>query len=211
MTKLDVEWAKDWMRRASASLTEHRMELIDLDRAIGDGDHGENMARGFGFVVQRLDENPPEDVAGVFKLVAQTLMSKVGGAAGPLYGTAFIRATKAATDDLDAAGVVAVCEAALDGIVARGKASTGEKTMVDAWTPAIAAARAAAEAGRSPAEALRAAADGAAKGAAETIPMQATKGRASYLGERSIGHQDPGATSTAYLLATAADAAEAVS
>ena len=96
MTNLDVEWAKDWMRRSSDTLTEHRMELIDLDRAIGDGDHGENMARGFTAVIQRMDEAPPEDVAGVFKLVAQTLMSKVGGAAGPLYGTAFIRASKAA-------------------------------------------------------------------------------------------------------------------
>ncbi len=105
MTNLDVEWAKDWMRRSSDTLTEHRMELIDLDRAIGDGDHGENMARGFTAVIQRMDEAPPEDVAGVFKLVAQTLMSKVGGAAGPLYGTAFIRASKAAEGDLDTAWV----------------------------------------------------------------------------------------------------------
>ena len=209
MTNLDVEWAKDWMRRSSALLTERRMELIDLDRAIGDGDHGENMARGFTFVVQRLDDNPPDDVAGVFKIVAQTLMSKVGGAAGPLYGTAFMRAAKAAEGDLDAASVAAIYAAALEGIVARGKATTGEKTMVDAWTPAIAAAQEAAEAGKSPTEALRAAADAAAKGAEETIPMQATKGRASYLGERSVGHQDPGATSTAYLLGAAADAAEA--
>ncbi|HMQ35937.1 MAG TPA: dihydroxyacetone kinase subunit DhaL [Micropruina sp.] len=209
MTNLDVEWAQDWMRRSSAVLTEHRMELIDLDRAIGDGDHGENMARGFTFVVQRLDETPPEDVAGVFKVVAQTLMAKVGGAAGPLYGTAFMRAAKAAEGDLDAAWVVAMCAAALEGIVARGKATTGEKTMVDAWTAAIEAARSAAEAGASPAETLRAAADGAYRGAEETIPMLATKGRASYLGERSIGHQDPGATSTAYLLGAAADAAEA--
>ncbi len=211
MTNLDVEWAKDWMRRSSALMTEHRMELIDLDRAIGDGDHGENMARGFTFVAQRLDDNPPDDVAGVFKLVAQTLMSKVGGAAGPLYGTAFMRAAKAAEGEVDAAAVAALCAAALEGIVARGKATTGEKTMVDAWTPAIAAAQSAAEEGKSPAEALRAAADGAAKGAEDTIPMQATKGRASYLGERSVGHQDPGATSTAYLLAAAADAAEAAS
>ena len=209
MTNLDVEWAKDWMRRASANLTEHRMELIDLDRAIGDGDHGENIARGFTFVVERIDANPPEDVAGVFKLVAQTLMAKVGGASGPLYGTAFMRAAKAAEGDLDAAWVATLCEAALDGIVTRGKATTGEKTMVDAWTPAIAAAKAAAEAGRTPAEALRAAADAAGEGAEATIPMRATKGRASYLGERSIGHKDPGSTSTSYLLATAADAAEA--
>ena len=209
MSSLDVEWAKDWMRRSSAMLTEHRMELIDLDRAIGDGDHGENMARGFSALVVKLDEAPPEDIAGVFKLVAMTLMSKVGGASGPLYGTAFMRASKAAEGDLDSDGVVALCEAALDGIVSRGKATTGEKTMVDAWTPAIAAAKEAAADGKSPAEALRAAADAAAAGAEATIPMKATKGRASYLGDRSIGHQDPGATSTAYLLAEAADAADA--
>ena len=120
-----------------------------------------------------------------------------------------MRAAKAADGDLDAAWVATLCEAALDGIVTRGKATTGEKTMVDAWTPAIAAAKAAAEAGRTPAEALRAAADAAGEGAEATIPMRATKGRASYLGERSIGHKDPGSTSTSYLLATAADAAEA--
>ncbi len=209
MSKLDVEWAKDWMRRSSDSLTEHRMELIDLDRAIGDGDHGENMARGFKAVVVKLDETPPEDVAGVFKLVAMTLMSKVGGASGPLYGTAFMRAAKAADGgDLDSNGVVAICEAALDGIVSRGKATTGEKTMVDAWTPAIEAAKAASGAGKSPAETLRAAAEAADAGAEATIPLKATKGRASYLGDRSIGHKDPGSTSTAYLLACAADAAE---
>jgi len=210
MPNLDVEWAKDWMIRSSANLTEHRMELIDLDRAIGDGDHGENMARGFAVVAERIKENPPDDVAGVFKLVAQTLMAKVGGASGPLYGTAFMRAARAAEGaQLDAAWVAKLCEAALDGIVARGKATTGEKTMVDAWTPAIAAATAAADAGSSPAEALRAAAEAAAAGAEATIPLKATKGRASYLGDRSIGHKDPGSTSTAYLLACAADAAEA--
>lgn len=206
---LSVAWADAWIRGAQAVLGEHRMELIDLDRAIGDGDHGENMDRGFKAVVARLDEGGVEDVQGVLKVVASTLMSKVGGAAGPLYGTAFLRAAKAAEGDLDAAGVVALIEGALDGIVARGKATTGEKTMVDAWTPALEAARAAAGSGASPTETLRAAADAAAKGAEDTIPLQATKGRASYLGERSIGHKDPGATSTAYILAAAADAAEA--
>jgi len=185
------------------------MELIDLDRAIGDGDHGENMDRGFKAVVVKLDAGAP-DVAAVLKVVASTLMSTVGGAAGPLYGTAFMRAAKATEGDLDADGVVAVIAGALEGIVARGKATTGEKTMVDAWTPALAAASAAAAAGSSPAETLRAAAIAAQAGAEATIPMQATKGRASYLGERSIGHQDPGATSTAYLLATAAEAAESM-
>jgi phosphoenolpyruvate---glycerone phosphotransferase subunit DhaL len=206
---LNAAWALAWIRGAQAVLAEHRMELIDLDRAIGDGDHGENMDRGFKAVVAKLDAGAP-DIASVLKVVASTLMSTVGGAAGPLYGTAFMRAAKAAEGDLDAEGVTAVIAGALEGIVARGKATTGEKTMVDAWTPAVAAAQAVADAGGSAAEALRAAATAAQAGAEATIPLQATKGRASYLGERSIGHQDPGATSTAYLLATAADAAEAM-
>lgn len=205
---LSVAWALAWIRGAQAVLAEHRMELIDLDRAIGDGDHGENMDRGFKAVVEKLDDTVP-DVQGVLKIVASTLMSKVGGAAGPLYGTAFLRAAKAADGDIDADGVVALLAGGLDGIVARGKATTGEKTMVDAWTPALEAAKAAAAGGASAAAALRAAADAAAEGAEATIPMQATKGRASYLGERSIGHKDPGATSTAYILDEAAKAAGA--
>ena len=206
---LSLAWAEARIRDAQAVLAEHRMELIDLDRAIGDGDHGENMDRGFKAVVAKLDEGGIADVQGVLKVVASTLMSKVGGAAGPLYGTAFLRAAKACDGDVDSSGVVALIEGALDGIVSRGKATTGEKTMVDAWTPALEAAKAAAEGGATPAATLRAAADAAAKGAEATIPLQATKGRASYLGERSIGHQDPGATSTAYILGAAADAAEA--
>jgi dihydroxyacetone kinase-like protein len=206
---LSHAWAEAWIRAAQAVLAEHRMELIDLDRAIGDGDHGENMDRGFKAVVAKLDEGGITDVQGVLKLVASTLMTKVGCAAGPLYGTAFLRAAKATEGDLDADGVVALIEGALDGIVSRGKATTGEKTMVDAWTPALEAAKAAAASGASAAATLRAAADAAAKGAEATIPLQATKGRASYLGERSIGHQDPGATSTAYILGAAADTAEA--
>lgn len=206
---LTTAWALAWIAGAQAALAEHRMELIDLDRAIGDGDHGENMDRGFKAVVAKLDAGSP-DVASVLKLVAATLMSTVGGASGPLYGTAFLRASKAASEnEMDANGVAAIIAAALEGVVARGKATTGEKTMVDAWTPALAAAQEVAAAGGSATEALRAAATAAQAGAEATIPMLATKGRASYLGERSIGHQDPGATSTALLLATAADAAEA--
>ena len=206
---LSVAWALAWIRDAQAVLAEHRMELIDLDRAIGDGDHGENMDRGFKAVVAKLDAAEPDDVQGVLKLVASTLMSTVGGAAGPLYGTAFLRAAKAVEGDVDASAVVALIAGGLDGIVARGKATTGEKTMVDAWTPALEAAKAAADAGATPAVTLRAAADAAAAGAEATIPLQATKGRASYLGERSIGHKDPGATSSAYLLDAAAKAAGA--
>ncbi|HWJ86098.1 MAG TPA: dihydroxyacetone kinase subunit DhaL [Cellulomonas sp.] len=209
---VDVAWAIDWVRRSAATIAEHRDELVELDRQIGDGDHGENLDRGFRAVVAKLDalEEPPEQIGDVLKLVATTLMSTVGGAAGPLYGTAYLRAAKAtASAELDSAGVVALIEAGLDGIVARGKATTGEKTMVDAWTPAAEAAVVAADAGGSPAEVLAAAAKAAAAGAEATIPLTATKGRASYLGERSAGHLDPGARSTALLLADAAAAAAA--
>lgn len=209
---LDVAWAVEWVRLSAKVVKEHREELIELDRQIGDGDHGENMNRGFTAVVAKLDglEAPPEQVGDVLKLVATTLMSTVGGAAGPLYGTAYLRAAKAAAvAELDSAAAVAVLEAALEGIVARGKAHTGEKTMVDAWTPAVEAAESVADNGGSPAAVLAAAADAAATGAQATIPLLATKGRASYLGERSIGHLDPGARSTELLLRAAADAAGA--
>ena len=209
---LDVAWAVDWVRRSARVVTEHREELIELDRQIGDGDHGENMYRGFTAVVAKLDalEAPPEQVGDVLKLVATTLMSTVGGAAGPLYGTAYLRAAKAtAAPELDSAAVVALIEAALEGIVARGKAHTGEKTMVDAWAPAAEAAEAVADNGGSPEAVLAAAADAATVGAQSTIPLVATKGRASYLGERSAGHLDPGARSTELLLRAAADAAGA--
>ncbi|MEN0129454.1 MAG: dihydroxyacetone kinase subunit DhaL [Brevundimonas sp.] len=209
---VDVAWAVEWVRRSAQTIAEHRDELIELDRQIGDGDHGENLDRGFRAVVAKLDalDEAPAQIGDVLKLVATTLMSTVGGAAGPLYGTAYLRAAKAtASADLDSAGVVALIEAALDGIVARGKASAGEKTMVDAWTPAAEAAVAAADAGGSPADVLAAAAKAASVGAESTIPLTATKGRASYLGERSAGHLDPGARSTELLLAEAAAAAAA--
>lgn len=205
---LSTAWALAWIRGAQAVLAENRAALNDLDRAIGDGDHGENMDRGFKAVVAKLEAGA-EDISGVLKQVASTLMSTVGGAAGPLYGTAFLRAAKATTGDVDAAGLVALIAGSLEGIVVRGKASPGEKTMVDAWTPALAAAKAAAEAGATAQGVLRAAAEAAAAGAEATIPLQASKGRASYLGERSIGHKDPGATSSALILECAAEAAEA--
>ena len=205
---LDAAWARRWIELAAADVAEQRDYLVDLDRAIGDGDHGENMDRGFKAAVEALGQAQPASVAEVLKTVAKTLMSTVGGAAGPLYGTAFLRASKAAGDgDLDGAGVAAVIAGALDGIQARGKATTGEKTMVDAWTPALEAARAAAESGSDPAAVLEAAATAAEAGAAATAPMRATKGRASYLGERSIGHLDPGAVSTSLILRAAVRAA----
>ena len=206
---LDAAWARRWIELAAADIAEQRDYLVDLDRAIGDGDHGENMDRGFKAAVEALGQAQPASVAEVLKTVAKTLMSTVGGAAGPLYGTAFLRASKAAGDgDLDGAGVAAVIAGALDGIQARGKATTGEKTMVDAWTPALEAARAAAESGSDPAAVLEAAATAAEAGAAATEPMRATKGRASYLGERSIGHLDPGAVSTSLILRAAVRAAD---
>jgi dihydroxyacetone kinase-like protein len=210
---LDAAWAVAWTRRTAQVVVEHREELIELDRQIGDGDHGENLTRGFTAVVAKLDAltEPPAEVGAVLKLVATTLMSTVGGAAGPLYGTAYLRAAKVTgLPELDSGAVVAMLEAGLEGIVVRGKATTGEKTMVDAWSPAVEAAVAAADAGASPAAVLAAAAEAARAGAEATIPLVATKGRASYLGERSAGHQDPGATSTALILDAAAQTAEAV-
>ena len=205
---LDAAWARRWIELSAADIAEQRGYLVDLDRAIGDGDHGENMDRGFKAALEALGQGQPASVAEVLKTVAKTLMSTVGGAAGPLYGTAFLRASKAAGDgELDGAGVAAVIAGALDGIQARGKATTGEKTMVDAWTPALEAARAAAEAGSDPVAVLEAAATAAEAGAAATEPMRATKGRASYLGERSIGHLDPGAVSTSLILRAAVRAA----
>lgn len=206
---LDAAWATRWMRLTREAVAANREYLIDLDRQIGDGDHGENLDRGFAKVVEMLEDEPAGSVQDVLKVVAKTLMSTVGGAAGPLYGTAFLRAAKAATEEpLSAQGVVAVVAAALEGIQARGKADRGEKTMVDAWAPAMDAAKASAEAGGEALDVLKAAAAAAAEGAAATEALKATKGRASYLGERSIGHLDPGAISSSIILAKAVEAAE---
>jgi len=208
--ELNAQWAEKWMRDAAASLAENRQRLIDLDRAIGDADHGENMDRGFTSVVEKLDaDGTPATPADVFKLAAMTLMSRVGGAAGPLYGTAFLRGSTAVAgkEALGAADVVAFLAAARDGIVSRGKAEPGDKTMVDAFTPAAEAAETAAAAGADGAETLSAAANAAAGGLAGTEPLIARKGRASYLGERSAGHLDPGAASTTLILQAAARAA----
>jgi phosphoenolpyruvate---glycerone phosphotransferase subunit DhaL len=194
------------VRAAATVVQEHRDELVRLDQAIGDADHGENMRRGFTAVLSRLDAEPPDTPAKVLKLVATTLISTVGGAAGPLYGTAFLRASAAVgdTQELDSPTVARALQAALEGVIARGKAAVGDKTMVDALTPAVTAA---ASSDGSVAATLSAAAAAAAEGASSTVPMVARKGRASYLGERSAGHMDPGARSTALLLRAFADAA----
>ncbi|MFC2777005.1 MAG: dihydroxyacetone kinase subunit DhaL [Pauljensenia sp.] len=208
-TRVDAAWARRWITLAAADVASHRDYLIDLDRAIGDGDHGENMDRGFTAALAALESAEDADISGVLKTVAKTLMSTVGGAAGPLYGTAFLRASKAAAGggELDGAGVAAIIAGALEGIQARGKATTGEKTMVDAWSPACEAARAAVAAGGDASAVLEAAETAAEAGARATEPLRATKGRASYLGERSIGHLDPGAVSTSLILRAAARAA----
>lgn len=205
---LDVNWAVKWLTLSAQAMAEHRVWLIELDRAIGDSDHGENMDRGFQAVLDKLAENPPETPGAALKLTAMALMSKVGGAAGPLYGTAFLRAGTALGDAVyvDAAALAAALGAARDGIVARGKAESGDKTMVDAWTPAVEAAVAAAADGDTLAV-LIAAAEAAEAGAVATDPLVARKGRASYLGERSAGHRDPGAASSALILRAAAGAA----
>ncbi|QHF24757.1 dihydroxyacetone kinase subunit L [Rathayibacter sp. VKM Ac-2804] len=207
---LDAAWAVAWVRGAAQAVSEHRVELITLDRAIGDGDHGENMDRGFQAVVAKLDAAPePTTPAEVLKLVATTLISTVGGASGPLFGTAFLKASGAVAgqESLDGAAVAALLAAARDGVVLRGKAEVGDKTMVDAWTPAVEAAAGAAEGGASPSAVLAAAADAAQIGAESTDPLVARKGRASYLGERAVGHRDPGSVSSVLLLRAAAEAA----
>lgn len=206
---LDTKWALKWLELSAEAMKENRSRLIDLDRAIGDSDHGENMDRGFQAAMAKLAEAPPETPAAALKMTAMALMSSVGGAAGPLYGTAFLRASTAIGDvaDVEPSLLVDALEAALGGIVARGKAEPGDKTMVDAWTPAVEAARKAADDGGLPEEVLRAAADAAAAGAEATEPLVARKGRASYLGERSAGHRDPGAESSALILRAAAEAA----
>jgi dihydroxyacetone kinase-like protein len=192
------------VRAIAAVVAAHRDELVDLDRAIGDGDHGENLRRGFDAVVSALDSSEVDSPAAVLKLVAKTLISKVGGASGPLLGTAFLRAATGLAE-VDGPSVAAALRAALDGVVARGKAEVGDKTMVDALLPAVEAAEAVRD--KSVAEVLAAAAAAAETGAESTIPLVARKGRASYLGERSAGHLDPGARSTALLLRSLADSA----
>ena len=207
---LDVAWAVKWLTLSAQAMAEHRVELIELDRAIGDSDHGENMDRGFQAVLDKLAEAPPQTPGAALKLTAMTLMSKVGGAAGPLYGTAFLRAATSLGDapDIDPAAWAGALAAARDGIVARGKAESGDKTMVDAWTPAVDAARAVADGdGTDVLSVLVAAAEAAEAGAVATDPLIARKGRASYLGERSAGHRDPGAVSSALILRAAVGAA----
>jgi dihydroxyacetone kinase-like protein len=194
-----------WLRRSAEKLRAQRDYLTQLDAAIGDADHGTNMDRGFTAVLDKLPAVAEADIGTILKTVGTTLVSTVGGASGPLYGTAFLRAgtALAGKQELQPADIVAGLEAALEGIKARGRAQMGEKTMVDALSPAVDAFKNAVSAGESIQDALRTAGDAAEEGMKATIPLVATKGRASYLGERSAGHQDPGATSVTLLLRTA--------
>jgi phosphoenolpyruvate---glycerone phosphotransferase subunit DhaL len=197
----------DVVREMAAAMEEHRRYLTKLDSEIGDGDHGNNMHRGFQAALERLDGADPSTPADVLKIVSMALVSKVGGAAGPLYGTAFLRASSALQDrdEVSAEDAAEALEAALGGIRQRGKAEAGDKTIVDALEPAVEAAKGAAADG-SVAGVFRAGAEAAKEGAESTVPLTARKGRASYLGDRAQGHRDPGATSTYYLLDAAARA-----
>lgn len=196
-----------WLGRIADLLHENAQYLTQLDSPIGDADHGTNMDRGFAAVRNKFPTMESTDIATQLKTVGSTLVSTVGGSSGPLYGTAFLRAGTAVSgkENLNAADVVAMLEAFTGGVVTRGKAQPGEKTMVDALTPALNAAKEALTQNESLAQVTAQAAAAAEEGAKATIPMQATKGRASYLGERSVGHQDPGATSSAMMLKALAE------
>jgi dihydroxyacetone kinase-like protein len=196
-----------WLGRIADELHEKAQYLTQLDSPIGDADHGTNMDRGFAAVRAKFPTMTTMDISTQLKTVGSTLVSTVGGSSGPLYGTAFLRAAAAVTgkSDLEAADVVSMLEAFAGGVVTRGKAQTGEKTMVDALSPAVTAAKEALSQDVSLAEITARAAAAAEEGTKATIPMQATKGRASYLGERSVGHQDPGATSSTIMLTALAE------
>jgi dihydroxyacetone kinase-like protein len=199
--RITAEQVIRFIEGVAARIKEHRDELVQLDSAIGDADHGINMDRGFTMVLEKLPTVADKDIGTILKTVGMTLVSTVGGASGPLYGTAFIRAGMALADryELTPAEVVAALEAALEGIMARGKAQRGEKTMVDAIGPGVDVLKEAQASGEDFVSAMRRAVAAVEAGMKATIPMLATKGRASYLGQRSVGHQDPGATSSFYM------------
>jgi dihydroxyacetone kinase-like protein len=205
--QVDVTMFRNWVEQIATDIASNKDLLTQLDSAIGDADHGVNLVRGFTAVTEALAAQSPATPGDLLVLVGSTLISKVGGASGPLYGTAFRRAGKAlgAAPDISAEALGTALAAALEGVQGLGAAAEGDKTMVDALAPAVRAYQQAQAAGASIADAAGAAARAAAVGAEATIPMQALKGRASYLGPRSVGHQDPGATSTTIVLAALAD------
>ena len=205
---IDTATLQDWIARFGAAVAEKRDWLTELDSAIGDADHGANMARGMAAVAEKLGSGAPATIDELLKSVGMTLVSSVGGASGPLYGTFFLRMgmSAGAVTELDPAGLAAALRAGLDGIVARGKAETGDKTLFDALAPAVDAFDVAVVREIPLPEAAAGAARAAALGRDATLPLVARKGRASYLGERSAGHLDPGAASTAILFETLAAA-----
>jgi phosphoenolpyruvate---glycerone phosphotransferase subunit DhaL len=208
MTDVTIDQLTDWLRRFQGLIAEHQTELTELDSVIGDADHGANMARGMTAVSAKLDGDQTASVADLFKSVGMTLVTSVGGASGPLYGTFFLRFGMASgtVATLDAAQLGAALRAGQDGIVARGKAELGDKTMFDAMAPAVDAWDASVTAGGTAADASADALAAAELGRDATIPLVARKGRASYLGERSAGHLDPGAASTTLLFRALAEA-----
>lgn len=193
-----------WLQNLAEILAENKEYLTELDSAIGDADHGINMKRGFDKVMDKLPSVADKDIGSILKTTGMTLISSVGGASGPLYGTFFMRGgmTAASKEKLTGQDLVELLQAGVDGIVQRGRAQPGDKTMVDAWLPALSTMKEELAEDAETVEALRAAVSAAEQGMKDTIPMQAKKGRASYLGERSIGHQDPGATSSYLMLKT---------
>lgn len=208
--ELTTEIVIRFLERAAERIAAARDELTHLDAMIGDADHGANLDRGFTAVVARLRERDGDSIGAILRSSGATLVSTVGGSSGPLYGTALIRAGAAFGERNSAtpAELLTALEAGLEGVMARGKAHPGEKTMIDTLAPAIAALRAGLEEGLPFTEALRRMVAAAEQGMHATVPMLALKGRASYLGERSIGHQDPGATSAYYLLLALLEAVE---
>lgn len=196
----------EWIRTYAEVIAENKEYLTELDSAIGDADHGANMHRGFKAVLEKLPDNEDKDIGKILMGVGMALLSKVGGAGGPLYSTVFIQMGKSidGKTEFELADWTDALEAATQGVVRLGKASPGDKTMVDALTPAVEALKQAVEEGLTLGEGLEKSAKAAEEGMIATIPLVARKGRASYLGERSAGHQDPGATSTFMLLDTAA-------
>jgi phosphoenolpyruvate---glycerone phosphotransferase subunit DhaL len=198
------EQVRDWVRRFAADVSERKTELTKLDQAIGDGDHGTNMDRGLRKAVEKLDAIEGDDIGAALKAVGMALVSSVGGAGGPLYGTFFLQAgqSTAGRSELDTEGFAAAVRAGVEGVQNRGKAEPGDKTMVDALLPAADAL----DGGGDIAAAAAKAADAAEDGMRATTELVARKGRASYLGERSRGHQDPGATSSALMMRAAAQA-----
>jgi phosphoenolpyruvate---glycerone phosphotransferase subunit DhaL len=206
---VDAALFRAWIAEITAVVEEQRDHLTQLDAAIGDADHGINLTRGFTAVSAALEEQETPTPGAVLKLTGTTLIATVGGASGPLYGTAFRRAAKALGDkpEVDLPALTEALKAALEGVVKLGAASEGEKTMVDALAPAVAAFTKAVGDGADTAAALSALTDAADAGAQATIDMQALKGRASYLGARSVGHEDPGAASSALILHALRDVA----